>query len=44
MFKIVKKEILNPQVIDGDRRPHIAKKAERTIIILRINENGERIP
>ncbi|NLP13707.1 MAG: sulfide/dihydroorotate dehydrogenase-like FAD/NAD-binding protein [Clostridium sp.] len=46
MFKIVKKEVLNPQVklmeIDA---PHIAKKAEPgQFIILRVNENGERIP
>ncbi len=46
MFKILKKEIINPTVILMDvLAPHIAKKAEPgQFIILRINENGERIP
>ncbi|MGN0667060.1 MAG: sulfide/dihydroorotate dehydrogenase-like FAD/NAD-binding protein [Huintestinicola sp.] len=46
MFKIVKKEALNPTVtlmeIDA---PAVAKKAEPgQFIILRVDENGERIP
>ncbi len=46
MFRIVKKQILNPAVklleIDA---PYIARKAEPgQFIILRINEEGERIP
>ena len=46
MFKIIKKERLNPtvtkMVIDA---PFIAKKAEPgQFIILRVDENGERIP
>lgn len=46
MFKIVRKEVLNPSVklmeIDA---PHVARKAEPgQFIILRIDENGERIP
>lgn len=46
MFKIVKKKVLNPTVtlmeIDA---PLIAKKAEPgQFIILRVDENGERIP
>ncbi|MGI6778970.1 MAG: sulfide/dihydroorotate dehydrogenase-like FAD/NAD-binding protein [Acetivibrionales bacterium] len=46
MYKIKRKEVLNPSVklmeIDA---PHIAKKARPgQFIILRINENGERIP
>lgn len=46
MYKIVKKEVLNPTVtlmeIDA---PLIAKKAEPgQFIILRVDENGERIP
>lgn len=46
MFKILKKKVLNPTVtlmeIDA---PHIAKKAEPgQFIILRVNEDGERIP
>ena len=46
MYKIVKKKVLNPTVtlmeIDA---PLIAKKAEPgQFIILRVNENGERIP
>lgn len=46
MFKIVRKRVLNPQVklleIDA---PHVARKAEPgQFIILRVDENGERIP
>ncbi|MGN0453946.1 MAG: sulfide/dihydroorotate dehydrogenase-like FAD/NAD-binding protein [Ruminococcus sp.] len=46
MFKILKKKVLNPTVtlmeIDA---PFIAKKAEPgQFIILRVNEDGERIP
>ncbi|HHV30471.1 sulfide/dihydroorotate dehydrogenase-like FAD/NAD-binding protein [Acetivibrio mesophilus] len=46
MFKIVKKKILNPQVkLMEISAPHIAKKAEPgQFIILRVDENGERIP
>jgi ferredoxin--NADP+ reductase len=46
MYEIVRKEILNPQVklleIDA---PYVAKKAEPgQFIILRVNDEGERIP
>ena len=46
MYKIVKKKVLNPTVtlmeIDA---PLIAKKAEPgQFIILRVDEDGERIP
>ena len=46
MFKIVKKEVLNPTVVLMDiEAPFIAKKAEPgQFIILRISESGERIP
>lgn len=46
MFKILKKEIINPTVILMEvDAPYIAKKAEPgQFIILRINEDGERIP
>lgn len=46
MFKIVRKEVLNPQVKLMDiYAPHIAAKAQPgQFIILRVNENGERIP
>jgi len=46
MFKIVKKEVLNPTVVLMDvEAPFIAKKAEPgQFIILRISETGERIP
>lgn len=46
MFKILKKEVLNSQVkLMEIEAPHIAKKAEPgQFIILRIDENGERIP
>lgn len=46
MFRIVKKEILNPTVTRMDiEAPLIAKKAEPgQFIILRVNEDGERIP
>ncbi len=46
MYKIVKKQILNPTVtlMEVDA-PMIAKKAEPgQFIILRVDENGERIP
>jgi ferredoxin--NADP+ reductase len=46
MYKIVRKEKLNPFVtlMDVDA-PHIAKKVEPgQFIILRVNEEGERIP
>ncbi len=46
MFKILRKEILNPSVslIEVDA-PYIAKKAEPgQFIILRIDEKGERVP
>ncbi|NMB34319.1 MAG: sulfide/dihydroorotate dehydrogenase-like FAD/NAD-binding protein [Clostridium sp.] len=46
MYKIVNKEILNPQVkLMEIEAPHIARKAQPgQFIILRIDENGERIP
>ncbi len=46
MFKIVKKAVLNPCVkLLEIEAPYIARKAEPgQFIILRINENGERIP
>lgn len=46
MFKIVRKEVLNPSVkLMEIEAPYVAKKAEPgQFIILRINENGERIP
>lgn len=46
MYKIVKKEELNPTVTLMEiEAPLIAKKAEPgQFIILRVNENGERIP
>jgi len=46
MYKIVKKEILNPTVtLMQVFAPDIAKKAlAGQFIILRVNENGERIP
>ncbi|MDP4092516.1 MAG: sulfide/dihydroorotate dehydrogenase-like FAD/NAD-binding protein [Bacillota bacterium] len=46
MFKILKKEVLNTSVkLMEIEAPHIAKKAEPgQFIILRVNENGERIP
>lgn len=46
MYKIIRKEVLNPSVtlIEVDA-PYIAKKAEPgQFIILRVNETGERIP
>ena len=46
MYKIIKKKVLNPTVtlMEVDA-PLIAKKAEPgQFIILRVNENGERIP
>ena len=46
MYKIVKKSILNPTVMLMDiEAPFIAKKAEPgQFIILRVDEDGERIP
>jgi ferredoxin--NADP+ reductase len=46
MYKIVKKRVLNPTVSMMDiEAPLIAKKAEAgQFIILRVDENGERIP
>ena len=46
MFRIVKKEPLNPTVVLFEiEAPMIAKKAEPgQFIILRVDENGERIP
>ena len=46
MYKIVKKQILNPTVIKMDiYAPLIAKKAEPgQFIILRVDDDGERIP
>ncbi len=46
MFKIVRKEILNPSVsLIEVEAPYIAKKAEPgQFIILRVDEKGERIP
>lgn len=46
MFKIVRKETLNPSVkLMEIEAPYVAKKAEPgQFIILRINEEGERIP
>lgn len=46
MYKILKKRVLNPTVMLMDiEAPFIAKKAEPgQFIILRVDENGERIP
>lgn len=46
MYKIVRKEVLNPSVTLMEiEAPMIAKKAQPgQFIILRVNENGERIP
>lgn len=46
MFKIVKKEVLNPTVVLMEiEAPYIARKAQPgQFIILRISESGERIP
>ena len=46
MYKILKKEELNPTVTMMDiYAPFVAKKAEPgQFIILRVDENGERIP
>ena len=46
MFKIVRKEVLNPTVTLMEiEAPLVAKKAEPgQFIILRTDENGERIP
>ncbi|HHW49194.1 MAG TPA: sulfide/dihydroorotate dehydrogenase-like FAD/NAD-binding protein [Clostridiaceae bacterium] len=46
MYKIVRKEVLNPSVkLMEVEAPHVARKAEPgQFIILRIYEDGERIP
>ncbi len=46
MFRVIRKAILNPTVVLLDiEAPYIAKKAQPgQFIILRISENGERIP
>lgn len=46
MYKIVKKEVLNPTVsLIEVEAPYIAKKAEPgQFIILRVDERGERVP
>jgi 2-polyprenylphenol hydroxylase and related flavodoxin oxidoreductases len=46
MFKIVRKEVLNPSVkLMEVEAPYVARKAEPgQFIIFRINEDGERIP
>lgn len=46
MFKIVRKEILNPTVrLMEVNAPYVARKAEAgQFIILRVDDNGERIP
>ena len=46
MYKIVKKEVLNPTVsLIEVEAPYIARKAEPgQFIILRVDEQGERIP
>ena len=46
MFKIASKKVLNPTVTQMEiEAPHIAKKAKAgQFIILRVDENGERIP
>ena len=46
MFKIIKKKILNPQVTLMEvEAPEVAKKAQPgQFIILRVDDNGERIP
>ncbi len=46
MYKIIKKRILNPTITEMDiYAPEVAKKAEPgEFIILRVDENGERIP
>ncbi|HOJ12565.1 MAG TPA: sulfide/dihydroorotate dehydrogenase-like FAD/NAD-binding protein, partial [Clostridiales bacterium] len=46
MFRIVKKEILNSSVkLMEVEAPYIARKAQPgQFIILRVNEDGERIP
>lgn len=45
MYKILRKEALNPTVTLMEiEAPLIAKKASRQFIILRVDENGERIP
>lgn len=46
MFRIARKEVLNPAVkLLEIEAPYVARKAEPgQFIMLRINEEGERIP
>lgn len=46
MYKIIKKEVLNPQITRMEvEAPYVAKKVQAgQFIILRVNELGERIP
>lgn len=46
MFKVIRKEVLNPAVkLLEVEAPYIARKAEPgQFVMIRINENGERIP
>ena len=46
MYRIVSKQFLNPTVVKMDvEAPFVAKKAlTGQFIILRVDENGERIP
>ncbi len=46
MYKIINKKVLNPTVVQMDiEAPFVAKKAKAgQFIILRVDENGERIP
>ncbi|MBE6717925.1 MAG: sulfide/dihydroorotate dehydrogenase-like FAD/NAD-binding protein [Ruminococcaceae bacterium] len=46
MYKVVRKRVLNPTVIEMEiESPLVAKKAQPgQFIILRVDENGERIP
>jgi ferredoxin--NADP+ reductase len=46
MYRIIRKQVLNPQVkLMEVEAPYIARKAEPgQFIILRVDENGERIP
>lgn len=46
MYKIINKKVLNPTVVQMDiEAPFVAKKANAgQFIILRVDENGERIP
>ena len=46
MYKIIKKEVLNPQITLMEvEAPYVAKKVQAgQFIILRVDELGERIP